>query len=452
MDTRQASTLATTILEKVGGKENVKSVIHCLTRLRFSIQDVDKVDREGLSTTPGVLQTLYQGGQFQIVIGTEVEKVYDALMIQLGELSAAPVETAQPEKKGLFVAMTKRLSEIFAPILPAIITAGLLNALTAIIDTVAPGSGLVEIVRLVSGTAYTFLPVLVCWSTVISFGGSPIMGIVMGLIMVHPDLINPSTIAEESVAVWNVFGLQVSRIGYHNQVLPALVVGIILAKLQLTMEKRTPKALHQLITKPMVLLITSLLTFLAVGPIMLTISNGISWLVQTLTATVPVLAGILIGGTWEIMVLCGLQYMVIALMIQMIATNGVTVIFPLMAMSCLSQGVACLAVSRYLPKSDRSAAITAGITANFGVTEPAIFGVNLKYRFPFIFGLIATALANIIISASGAASAAIAPSGILSLLVISGYTIPMALGALVAACISGIGTTLYARRHDFSSL
>lgn len=398
------------ILEHVGGKDNVRSLAHCATRLRFVLQDESLVNEEGLGQLDVVKGTFSTNGQYQIIIGAgTVNLVCDEIQALLGNRAEQQPQEA-PAQKGHYVQRgVKLLSDIFVPIIPAIVAGGLLmglyNVLSApffggqsIIQLYPQFAGLANMINTFSNAPFTFLPVLIAFSATKKFGGNPFLGAAMGMIMVHPDLLNAynlGKVAAADIPVWNLFGFSVNAIGYQGTVLPVLAVSWILATIEKKLHKITPSWLDNLSTPLIAILITGFLTFVFVGPLLRTagdlLADGITWVYSTL----GFVGGALFGGFYAPIVLTGMHHSFIAIETQLIAAKAVTggsFIFVTASMSNVAQGAAVLAVL-WITKNEKmkSLCTASGISALLGITEPAMFGVNLKLRYPFIAACIGSA-------------------------------------------------------------
>ncbi|MDU2491028.1 MAG: PTS trehalose transporter subunit IIBC [Clostridium celatum] len=420
------------IIEYVGGKENINMLTHCITRLRFVLNDESKVNIKQLEEIDIVKGCFNSNGQFQVIIGQgAVNLAYDEVVKQTGvkEATKSDLKSIQEEKLNPIQKLVKVLSDVFIPILPAIITAGLLlgvnNVLTgpgiffeeSLVQVYTGISDIADLINMIASTAFSFLPVLVGWSAVKRFGGNPLLGIVLGLVMVNPALMNAYQIGQTEPEVWNIFGLVIDKIGYQAQVLPVLASSFILAKLEIKLKKLVPDSLQLILVAPIALLLTSFLTFLIVGPITYGIASKLTESVVWLFKTYPILAGLIVGGTFELMVITGMHHAFIAVNLELIASTGTTFLFPVIALSCLAQGSSCLAISILAKnKKEKSMALTAMGSAYLGVTEPAIFGVNLRAKFPFICALIGTGLSGMIIMMNGVEAFSLGVSGLLSFL------------------------------------
>lgn len=398
--------IASQVIENVGGKSNIKSVAHCATRLRFQLMNNDLRNEDIISDIEGVKGVFLTQSQFQIIFGSGlVNLICDEVQKQLGTLTETKDEPE--EKKGNPIQrFVKMLSDIFVPIIPAIVAGGLLmglnNLLTSalingqsIIELYPQWQGLASAINTFANAPFTFLPVLIGFSAAKKFGGNAFLGAAMGMIMVHPDLLNAYQIGISEPPVWNIFGFQIAAIGYQGTVLPVLAVSWILANIEKRLHKVTPTWLDNLSTPLLSILITSFLTFICVGPVLREAGNllaaGITWLYNTLG---PV-GGAIFGFAYAPITMTGMHHSFIAIETQLIAesaTTGGSFIFSTASMNNVAQGAAVIAVL-LLTKNDKMKSIcsASGISALLGITEPAMFGVTLKLKYPFYAAMIGSA-------------------------------------------------------------
>ncbi|MCF7754893.1 PTS system trehalose-specific EIIBC component [Paenibacillus xylanexedens] len=421
------------IVRAVGGKENIEAATHCVTRLRFALYDESKVDTESLDQNDLVKGQFSSQGQFQVVIGPGlVDKVYDE-MIQItgGDRSSKDdVKAVAGKKQNPIQRAIKTLSDIFIPILPAIITAGLLlginNILTgpgiffdgkSLVDVYPAWKDLASIINTIASTAFTFLPALIGWAAVKRFGGSPLLGIVLGLILVHPDLLSAYGYADAvnngTVPTWNLFGWEIEKIGYQGQVLPVLVSAYLLAKMEIFLNKRVHDSIKLLVVAPVTLLITGFLAFTIIGPVTFGIANAITSGLIYVYDSYAALGGLIYGGLYALLVITGMHHTFLAVDVQLIGSQGGTFLWPMLALSNIAQGSAALAMMLVLrEKKMRGLAATSSVSAFLGVTEPAIFGVNIRYRYPFIFGMVGSAIGGVLLTMNNVQATSIGVGGV----------------------------------------
>ncbi|MDO4295658.1 MAG: sucrose-specific PTS transporter subunit IIBC [bacterium] len=419
--------IASEVIEYVGGKGNIKSVVHCATRLRFQLKNNDLRNEEALSDVEGVKGVFLTQSQFQIIFGSGlVNLICDEVQKQLGTLEeTAP---AEEEKKGNpLQRFVKLLSDIFVPIIPAIVAGGLLmglnNILTSglidgksLIELYPQWAGLASAINTFANAPFTFLPVLIGFSATKKFGGNAYLGAAMGMIMVHPDLLNAYSIGVAEPPYWNIFGFEIAAIGYQGTVLPVLVVAWILATIEKRLHKVTPTWLDNLTTPLISIMVTSFLTFIAVGPLMREVGNmlaaGITWMYNTL----GFVGGAVFGLLYAPLTLTGMHHSLIAVETQLIADSantGGSFIFSTASMNNVAQGAAVLAVL-WLTKDEKIKSIcsASGVSALLGITEPAMFGVTLKLKYPFYAAIIGSGVGSAYLAATKTLAQALGAAGL----------------------------------------
>ncbi|KOP68593.1 PTS beta-glucoside transporter subunit IIABC [Bacillus sp. FJAT-18019] len=421
------------IVKAVGGKDNIEAATHCVTRLRFALVDDSKVDSRALDENDLVKGQFSSQGQFQVVIGPGlVDQVYSEMMDITGgaRVSKDEVKKIASKKQNPLQRAIKTLADIFIPILPAIVMAGLLlginNLLTgpgifyegqSLIQVHPEWADVASIINLIASTAFTFLPVLIGWSAVRQFGGNPLLGIVLGLILVNPDLLSAYQYADAkldgTVPIWNLFGFEVEKIGYQGQVLPVLVSAYILAKIEKFLNKRVHDSIKLLVVAPVALLVTGFLAFILVGPITFAIGNFLTSGLVSIFDSFAALGGLIYGGLYALLVITGMHHTFLAVDIQLIGSEGGTFLWPMLALSNIAQGAAALAMM-FIMKDQKAKglAVTSSISAFLGVTEPAIFGVNVRHKYPFIFGMIGSGIAGVLLAVNNVLASSIGVGGI----------------------------------------
>ncbi len=427
------SKIASDIIANVGGKENIISAMHCATRLRLRLRDYDKVDENAVTDVDQVKGVFLANDQYQIILGSgTVNLVTDEVLKQTGLQGAAPVEKEESNaKKGNPVMrFVKVLSDIFVPIIPAIVAGGLLMGLNNVLTASGlffanesvvqhwPGiAGLASFINTCASAPFAFLPVLIGISATKKFGGNPYLGAAMGMVMVSPDLLNAYALSSAvDIPSWNWFGLEVQAVGYQGTVLPVLVVSWILANIEKRLRKVTPSWLDNLTTPLISILVTSVLTFLVVGPVMRTagdwLAYGLSWIYNTL----GVIGGFIFGLLYAPITITGMHHSFTAIETQLIAasaTTGGSFIFPTASMNNVAQGAAVLAVLCITKNEKLKSICTAsGISALLGITEPAMFGVTLKLKYPFYAAIIGSACGSAWIAATHTLALAMGAAGL----------------------------------------
>lgn len=419
------------IVEAVGGIDNIAGATHCVTRLRFALHDEGKVDKDALEDLNIVKGSFSANGQFQVVIGQgTVDKVYKAMVQKTGiqEASKDDVKALGSKKQNALQRGIKTLADIFIPILPAIVTAGLLMGINnvlvnpifgdqPIVEMYPSWAGIADMINIIANTAFTFLPALIGWSAVKRFGGNELLGVVLGLILVHPDLMNAwgygSALTEGTIPTWNLFGFEIEKVGYQGQVLPVLIASWVLAKIEIFLKKRVIDSLQLLVVAPIALLVTGFLAFIIIGPITFTIASWITDGLVTVFDTFPIIGGLLYGGLYAPLVITGMHHTFLAVDLQLIGSTGTTFLWPIVALSNIAQGSAVFAIM-FAARDEKLKGLagTSGISAWLGITEPAMFGVNLRYRFAFFSAIIGTAIAGAFITLRGVQASSIGVGGI----------------------------------------
>jgi len=428
--------IAKEILDAVGGRENLEAAAHCSTRFRLALKDESKVNQEKLDSMDAVKGTFSTGGQFQIILGQGiVNEVYKRFtqMSGINEMSTAEVKDAGAKKLNALQRFVKLLSDIFVPIIPAIVAGGLLMGLNNLLtakDLFMAGKTLIEaypgmadlaaMINTFANAAFVFLPVLIGFSATKRFGGNPFLGATLGMLMVHPDLLNGwgygAALVKGEIPVWNIFGYTIQKIGYQGTVLPVLASTFILAKLENYLRRIIPNALDNLLTPLLAIFITGVLTFTFVGPLMRSAGNlmtdGLVWLYDT----AGLFGGGLFGLVYAPIVITGMHHSFIAVETQLLADilkTGGSFLFPIAAMSNVAQGAATLAVFMITKNVKlKSIATASGISALLGITEPAMFGVNLKLRYPFIAAIIGSGIASAYIAFNKVKAIALGAAGL----------------------------------------
>ncbi|KGP91566.1 trehalose permease IIC protein [Pontibacillus chungwhensis BH030062] len=455
------------IIEHVGGQENIQAATHCVTRLRLSLYDESKVNQEELEKLEAVKGSFSTNGQFQVVIGQgTVDKVYKEMVgLGVGESSKDDVKQASSEKMNPLQKAIKTLADIFIPILPAIVTAGLLMGIhnilaqsgifyddQSLIEVHTQWADLASIINLIANTAFVFLPGLIGWSAVKKFGGNPLLGIVLGLMLVHPELLNAwdygNAVKEGRVPTWNLLGLEVEKIGYQGQVLPVLLASYVLAKIDVFLRNRIPDSIQLLIVGPVALLVTGFLTFIAIGPLMFalgnTITDGLVWTFDQFAAV----GGLLYGALYPLLVVTGMHHTFLAVDVQLIGSTGSTFLWPILALSNISQGSAAFGVWLASKNENlKGLSVSSGVSAWLGITEPALFGVNLRYKFPFIAALVSSAIAGMYITIQSVRANSIGVGGVPGIVSIQNQDwISFIIGMAIVIVVPFVVTYLLAKR------
>ncbi len=454
--------IAKEVIQFVGGKDNIQEVMHCATRLRLRLKDASLVQESKLQSVDKVKGTFAAKGQYQIIFGSgTVNLVCSEVKKQLGHEEVS--EEVQKEEGNWLQRGVKILSDIFVPIIPAIVAGGLLmglnNILTAaglihesksIIEVYPQFKDLASAINLFANAPFVFLPVLLGFSATKKFGGNPYLGAALGMIMVHPDLMNAYSYANATeIPSWNILGLTIETVGYQGTVLPVLAVSWILAKLEINLRKITPTWLDNLTTPLLSILITAFITFIFVGPILREagwlMADGITWLYDSL----GFVGAAIFGFFYAPIVITGLHHSFSAVETTLLASVGETFIFTTASMSNVAQGSAVLAIL-FLSKDSKikSLCSASGISALLGITEPAMFGVNLKLKFPFVAAMIGSGVGSAYLAITNVKATALGAAGIPGFLSIapSNY-VNFAIG-LVLTMITTIAVTIILFKRD----
>lgn len=459
--------IATEVIQNVGGKENIRSVAHCATRLRFQLKNNDLRNEEAVSDIEGVKGVFLTQSQFQIIFGAGlVNIICDEVQKQLGlsEEAKAEQESEPEEKKGNPIQrFVKMLSDIFVPIIPAIVAGGLLmglnNLLTSalfngrsIIELYPMWQGLATAVNTFANAPFVFLPVLIGFSATKKFGGNAYLGAAMGMIMVHPDLLNAYQIGVAQPPVWNIFGFQIAAIGYQGTVLPVLAVSYILAAIEKKLHKVTPTWLDNLTTPLISILVTSFLTFICVGPVLREAGNllaaGITWLYNTLGP----IGGAIFGLAYAPITMTGMHHSFIAIETQLIADSvhtGGSFIFSTASMNNVAQGAAVLAVL-LLTKNEKMKSIcsASGISALLGITEPAMFGVTLKLKYPFYAAIIGSGVGSAYLAWTKTLAQALGAAGLPGFISMKpDHYLNFAIGIVLSMAVSFLFTVFFWKKY-----
>ncbi len=464
--------IAKDILQAIGGKENVAAAAHCATRLRLVLNDEEKVDQAALDGMDVVKGTFSTGGQFQIILGSgTVNEVYKELakLTGLSGMSTKDVKDAGAKKMNPLQRFVKMLSDIFVPIIPAIVAGGLLmginNLLTAQ-DLFVEGQSLVEanpgladlaaLINTFANAAFVFLPILIGFSATQRFGGNAYLGAALGMLMVHPDLLNGwgygSALVNGEIPVWNIFGFEIEKVGYQGTVLPVLAASFILAKTETYLRKVVPSALDNLLTPLLTIFITGILTFTAVGPITRSAGNlltdGMIWLYDT----TGFIGGAIFGLLYAPIVITGMHHSFIAVETQLLADmakTGGSFIFAIAAMSNVAQGAATLAVFFMTrDKKTKGTASAAGISALLGITEPAMFGINLKLRYPFIGAIVGSAAGSLFVTLYKVKAVALGAAGLPGIISIKPSSIVFYIFGMAIAFVVAFAATVVLAKRD----
>lgn len=407
----QDKKIAQSIIKAIGGKENIRAIGHCSTRLRLTLNDKQKVNGKAIESIDGVKGQFFSGEQYQVILGTGlVDRIYDLVVNSTGN-----GEVGTDVKADLYAGMSlprkfsRILGDIFIPVIPALVATGLfggfincINAFGVHMNPVA-----LTIATVLMKTAFVFLPVLIAWSGMRQFGGTPVLGIILGLMLVNPALPNPDNVAKglEKALHFNVFGLGFNITSFAGSVLPALIVVIIAANVEKWLKKRVPDALQLIVTPFLTLLISGLLGLLFIGPICKVIEQAILTVARGVINLPFGLGGLIIGGTQQAIVVTGMHHIFLALESSLLATTGFNPFNAMITGGIIAQATAALVCGLKMhDKKKRGFYTSASLSAFLGITEPAIFGVNLRFGKPFLFALTGGAVSGLVAGLLHAAS------------------------------------------------
>ena len=424
------------LLEYVGGRENIAAVSHCVTRMRFVVNDPDKADTKAIEGLASAKGTFTQAGQFQVIIGNEVSTFYNDFVAVAGieGVSKDAVKQAAKQNQNVIQRIMTNLAEIFAPLIPAIIVGGLILGFRNIIGDIALfeggtktlteisvfWSGVYSFLWLIGEAVFHFLPVCIVWSITKKMGTTQALGIVLGITLVSPQLLNAYSVATTAAAdipQWDFGFFQVSMVGYQAQVIPAVLAGFTLVFFERFFRRICPAVVSMIVVPFMALLLSVIVAHGILGPIGWKIGDAISQVVNAgLNSPFKSVFAAVFGFFYAPLVITGLHHMSNAIDLQLIATPPVygTTLWPMIALSNIAQGSAVLAMI-FLQKNNQRAkevSVPACISCYLGVTEPAMFGVNLKYGFPFICGMAGSAIGAVISVTGGVVANAVGVGGL----------------------------------------
>lgn len=451
---------------------NIVAVAHCATRLRVVVKDVDLIDQEALDNNPDLKGTFNIDGQYQIIVGPgDVNKVFEELVKATGVRQATTDDlkkiAIQSKKTNPLMQLVKILSDIFVPLIPAMVAGGLLMAINniltqpklfgpqSLVEMYPSIDGLAQMINMMASAPFAFLPILIGFTATRRFGGNEILGAVAGMMLVMPQLVNgygvSEAIANGTMTYWNIFGMEVAQAGYQGQVLPVIGVAFILANLEKFFHKHLKGAIDFTFTPMLALILTGFITFIFVGPALRLVSDGFTDGLTWLVATTGFVGYGIFGLVYSPIVITGLHQSFPAIETQLladIAKTGGDFIFPIAATANMAQAGATFGVY-WLSKGNtkiRTLASSAGTSALFGITEPAMFGVNLKYKYPFFIALGAAGFGSIIMGLYHVLSLSLGPAGVIGFVAIPvDKWMVFFVGILSAFAIAFVGTVIYGR-------
>ncbi|MBY0098526.1 PTS system trehalose-specific EIIBC component [Mesobacillus maritimus] len=452
------------LLNHIGGSENISVVTHCVTRMRFVLNDPKKADVEEIEKLGIVKGTFTQAGQFQVVIGNEVSSFYNDFIKIAGvsDTSKDDAKVAAKQNMNFLQRMISHLADIFTPLIPALVVGGLILGFRNVIGdiklldgrtmTIVESSqfwaGVHAFLWLIGEAIFHFLPVGITWAVARKMGASQILGIVLGITLVSPQLMNAYGVAgAEEIPFWDFGFAQIDMIGYQAQVIPAILAGLVFSFLELQLRKVIPNAISMIVVPFLSLVPAVLLAHTILGPIGWEVGSWISNIVYSgLTSAFGWLFAAVFGFVYAPLVITGLHHMTNAIDLQLMSELGGTNLWPMIALSNIAQGSAVLAMIYINRKNEeeKQVSIPAAISCYLGVTEPAMFGINLKYGFPFLAAMIGSLVAAVISVGSGVMANSIGVGGLPGILSIKPQFIgTFALAMLVAIVIPVILTIVF---------
>ncbi|WP_039055576.1 PTS trehalose transporter subunit IIBC [Enterobacter sp. Bisph1] len=451
------------LITLVGGRDNIATVSHCITRLRFVLNNPAAADPKAIEQLSMVKGCFTNAGQFQVVIGTNVGDYYQALRAATGLAHADKEQAKLAARQNMkwYERMISHFAEIFFPLLPALISGGLILGFRNVIGDIPMSNGqtlvqlfppmksVYDFLWLVGEAIFFYLPVGVCWSAVRKMGGTPILGIVLGITLVSPQLMNAYLLGSQTPEVWN-FGLfTIAKVGYQAQVIPALMAGLALGFIEIRLKRMVPDYLYLVVVPVCSLLLAVFLAHAFIGPFGRMIGDGVAWAVRHLmTGSFAPIGAALFGFLYAPLVITGVHQTTLAIDMQMIQSMGGTPVWPLIALSNIAQGSAVVGIIIASRKhNEREISVPAAISAYLGVTEPAMYGINLKYRFPMLCAMIGSGLAGLLCGLNGVMANGIGVGGLPGILSIqTGFWQIFAFAMAVAIVIPLILTSFVYQR------
>jgi PTS system trehalose-specific IIC component len=467
------------LAEYIGGKENILAVTHCVTRMRFVLVDTQKTNISKIERIKSVKGVFTQAGQFQVIIGNEVSAFYNEFVefIGINGVSKEQVKVVAKNNMSLVQRLLANLAEIFTPLIPALVVGGLIlgfrnvigdmkllqGGTKTIVEQYQFWAGVHSFLWLIGEAIFMFLPVGITWSISKKMGTTQILGIILGITLVSPQLLNAYAVvgtAADKIPFWDFGFAKVQMIGYQAQVIPAILAGFLLALLEQKVRKFAPEYISMIVVPFFALVPTVLIAHTVLGPIGWSIGKTISSIVYSgLTSSFGWLFAAIFGFTYAPLVITGLHHMTNAIDLQLMAELGGTNLWPMIALSNIAQGSAVLGIL-YLNKhneDEKQVSIPAAISCYLGVTEPAMFGINLKYIFPFVCAMTGSALAAIISVASGVMANSIGVGGLPGILSIKPQFMFIFLLAMIVAIVVpftltvSLGKTRYADKFQVNT-
>lgn len=454
--------IAQALLPLVGGKENIVSVMHCATRLRIVVTDKEKIQVKEVENLDKVKGSFFNAGQYQIIFGTGlVNRVYEAVMNELGLQPEAAIDDkpAKPVTGNRFQRAIRMFSDVFVPIIPVLVATGLFMGLRGLLtqDAVLGIFGMTSddipqqlllFTEILTDTAFSFLPALVCWSTFKNFGGSPVIGIVLGLMLVSNSLPSAYDVGSGAAEPLIFFGF-IPVAGYQGSVLPAFATGVLAAKFEKFLRKHVPDAIDLIVTPFLTLLVGILLAMFALGPILHTVENGVLFVVEGLLTLPMGIGGLIYGSFGQLLGIFGIHHILNFLEISMLAQDGWNYLNPIGTCGNVAQAGAVLAVAiKAASAKTKQIAYPSCLSALLGITEPAVFGVNLRFVKPFVMSMIGGGVGGFLASLFGLRATGMSITGIPGTLLYLNEQLPLyILVNVVAFAVAFVLTWLFGFNH-----
>lgn len=455
------------LIDALGGKQNIGTLTHCITRLRFVLNDESKIDSKAIEALPMVKANFSTGGQYQVVIGQEVGDYYNKLVLEQagleGGVSKEAVKAAARKNQKWYESAISHMADIFIPLLPALISGGLILGFRNVIGDIKMFEDgtktLVEVSQfwasmhsflwLIGEAIFFFLPVGICWSIARKMNTSQILGIVLGVTLVSAQLMNSYALGSQTPEAWD-FGLfSIDKVGYQAQVIPAIMAGLTLSYIERFLTKIVPDFLNLIIVPVTSIILAVFLAHAIIGPIGREIGNGVAFVVKAaMTGEFAPIGAALFGFLYAPLVVTGVHQTTLAIDFQMIGSIGGTPVWPLIALSNIAQASAVVAILIMAKKAKvREVALPAALSAYLGVTEPAMYGINLKYRFPMLCAMIGSACAALVCGFAGVLASSVGVGGLPGILSIQHqYWGVFAVAMLVAIIVPVVLTMIVYKR------
>ena len=453
------------LVEYIGGRDNIATVTHCITRLRFVLNDESKINAKAIEELPMVKANFSTGGQYQVVIGQEVGDYYKILLQKTGLASVdkEQVKAAARQNQKWYESLISHMADIFIPLLPALISGGLIlgfrnvigdikmfeEGTKTLVEVSAFWASMHSFLWLIGEAIFFFLPVGICWSIARKMGTSPILGIVLGVTLVSSQLMNSYALGSQVPEVWDFGFFSIEKVGYQAQVIPAIMAGLTLSYIERFLNKIVPDFLNLIIVPVTSIILAVFLAHAIIGPIGREIGNGVAFVVKAaMTGEFAPIGAALFGFLYAPLVVTGVHQTSLAIDMQMIQSMGGTPVWPLIALSNIAQASAVVAVFIMTKKMVvREVALPAALSAYLGVTEPAMYGINLKYRFPMLCAMTGSACAALICGFSGVLASSIGVGGLPGILSIQHqFWGTFAIAMLVAIAVPIVLTMIIYKR------